>query len=430
MWMEKDPGRARPEAESPRATMLRFADYLAKQEAALTEQWLLVVRRDPQIAAADRLTHQQLVDHLPELYRELCDFLRKRDAGALAEDVKSDAEQHGEFRWRNGYHVDELAREIEAFRGIAVAAVARFANEDAAFRGAVEATARALVHQFFAEVSVNSVKQYADEKAAVLQAYAGKLEAANVQLGRANAGLKQAMAERQRLTTVVAHELRNFLEGLAHSARIWEQGAHDTVRSQASAQIHEMQDLVTQLLEHSELISSQRAPSRDAFDPRILHAEIAALYRPLAARKGLAFLGESGRAPVEVVGDRSLMRQIVTNLLANAVRYTNEGQVSLVFAAHDEQRWLIRIEDTGPGLTARATGRLFSELSADAQPLPSRGIGLGITRDLIDILGGSLQVVTQAAAGTRIDVLLPLRPTAGNPREQSMGLSDSDPMGR
>ena len=92
--MEKDPGRARPEAESPRATMLRFADYLAKQEAALTEQWLLVVRRDPQIAAADRLTHQQLVDHLPELYRQLCDFLRKRDAGALAEDVKSDAEQH------------------------------------------------------------------------------------------------------------------------------------------------------------------------------------------------------------------------------------------------------------------------------------------------------------------------------------------------
>lgn len=412
--MEMDPGRARPEAESPRATMLRFADYLAQQEAALTEQWLLAVRRDPQIAAADRLTHQQLVDHLPDLYRELCDFLRNRDASALAEDVKSDAEQHGQFRWRNGYHVDELVREVEAFRGIVAAAVTRFAGENAAFRGAVEATARSLVHQFFAEVGVNSVRQYAGEKETVLHAYTEKLEAANLQLGRANASLKQAMAERQRLTAVVAHELRNFLQGLAHSARIWEQGASDTMRSQASEQVREMQDLVTQLLEHSELISSQRAPSRDAFDPRALHAEIAALYRPLAEQKGLAFLGESGRAPAEVVGDRSRTRQIVINLLANAVRYTNDGHVSLVFAAHDEQRWLIRIEDTGPGLNACATGRLFGELGAGAEPVPSRGIGLGITRDLIDILGGSLQVVTQAGVGTRIDVLLPLAPPTGD----------------
>jgi signal transduction histidine kinase len=413
--MDRDPGRLRPEAESPRAALLGFVERLAQQEAALTEQWLLAVRRDPQIAAADRLTHQQLLDHLPDLYRELCDFLRNRDAGALAEDVKSDAEQHGEFRWRNGYRVDELVREIEAFRSIVAAAVTRYAGENAAFRGAVEATARALVHQFFGEVGVNSVKQYAGEKEAVLHAYTEKLEAANVQLGRANASLKQALVERQRLTTVVAHELRNFLQGLAHSARIWEQGANDTVRSQARAQIHEMQDLVTQLLEHSELISSQRAPSRDAFDPRALHAEIAALYRPLAEQKGLAFLGESGRAPAEVVGDRSRTRQIVINLLANAVRYTNDGQVSLVFAEHDEQRWLIRIEDTGPGLSAQATGRLFGELTAGAEPVPSRGIGLGITRDLIDILGGSLQVVTQAGAGTRIDVVLPRKATAGDP---------------
>jgi signal transduction histidine kinase len=105
----------------------------------------------------------------------------------------------------------------------------------------------------------------------------------------------------------------------------------------------------------------------------------------------------------------------VINLLANAVRYTNDGQVSLVFAEHDEQRWLIRIEDTGPGLSAQATGRLFGELTAGAEPVPSRGIGLGITRDLIDILGGSLQVVTQAGAGTRIDVVLPRKATAGDP---------------
>jgi signal transduction histidine kinase len=407
--MDMDPGRVRPEAESPRAALLRFADYLGQQEAALTEQWLMAVRRDPKIATADRLTHQQLLDHLPDLYRGLCNFLRTRDATTLAEDVKSGAELHGEFRWQDGYRIEELVREIEAFRGIVAAAVARFSSQDAAFKGVVENAARTLVHQFFAEVGVNSVKQYASEREAVVHAYTEKLETANIQLGRANASLKQALAERQRLTTVVAHELRNFLQGLANSARIWEQSPNNPVRLQASAQIREMQELVTQLLEHSELISSHEAPSRDAFDPRALCSEIASVYRPIAEQKGLIFLSEWAAAPSEAIGDRLRTRQVAINLVSNAVKYTNEGQVSLTFAVYDEQRWLIRIEDTGPGLNTRATERLFGDLVGSGDTPPGRGLGLGITRDLVDILGGSLQVVTQAGAGTRMDVLLPLR---------------------
>jgi len=65
------------------------------------------------------------------------------------------------------------------------------------------------------------------------------------------------------------------------------------------------------------------------------------------------------------------------------------------------------ISDTGPGLNAAALEQLFGTVGAAPQGLPRPGIGLAITRDLITSLGGSLQVKTQAAAGTTIEVILP-----------------------
>lgn len=406
--MEMDPTRTRAEVESSRTVLARFADYLAGQQTALTEQWLLAVRRDPKIAAADRLTHHQLLDHLPQLYIELCEFLRKRNASALVEEVKDGAEDHGEYRWRDGYRIDELLRELEVFRHIVNGGVARYAQQDAAFKGAVEASASALIHQFFAEVEINSARQFAEEQAAVVRTWTEKLEAANVQLGRTNASLKQALTERQRLTTVVAHELRNFLQGLAHAARLWEQdGAPPPARNEMSAQIRDMEAMLTQLLEHSDLITARNPLARAAFDPTVLHAELAEMYQPLAQARGLVFVADASDAPREVIGDRARIRQVAINLLANAVKYTHEGEVSFVFAVHDDERWALRIADTGPGLTSRATGRLFGELTGDDGSPPGRGMGLGITRDLVELLGGSMQVQTRVGAGTRIEVLLP-----------------------
>lgn len=407
--MEMDPTRARAEVESSRTVLARFAHYLSSQQTVVTEQWLLAVRRDPKIATADRLTHHELLDHLPQLYAGLCEFLRKRDASTLVEEVKDGAEHHGEFRWRDGYRIDELLRELESFRHIVNGCITRYAQQDPAFRGAVEASASALVHQFFSEVEINSARQYATEQAALVHAWTEKLEAANVQLGRANATLKQVLTERQRLTTVVAHELRNFLQGLGQSARIWEQqdAAPSSARVEVSAHIRDMQAMLTQLLEHSELITGKKTPERNAFDPAVLHAELVETYQPLAQARGLALVADSSAAPREVLGDRARIRQVAVNLLANAVKYTHEGEVTFVFAVHDEQRWAICIADTGPGLTSRATGRLFGELTGDDSSPPGRGMGLGITRDLVELLGGSMQVQTRAGAGTRIEVLLP-----------------------
>jgi signal transduction histidine kinase len=90
------------------------------------------------------------------------------------------------------------------------------------------------------------------------------------------------------------------------------------------------------------------------------------------------------------------------------LKYTAAGHVSLTFTLHDANRWVIAVADSGPGLAPQAAERLFGGFGNGNEIVPSRGIGLAITKDLVDLLGGSLQVVTKLGAGTVIEVILPV----------------------
>jgi signal transduction histidine kinase len=406
--MDSDSRRALADAEARRVTLAKLADHLEAQRAALTDQWLLAVRRDPEIAAADRLTHQQLVDHLPEIFAECCAFLRTRDATVLVEDAKSDAKLHGGIRWADGYKIDELIRELEVFRGILATVVARFGDIDPRFHGPVVVSATSLLQQFFGEVSVHSVAQFAEEQQRVVQTYTQQLESANLELSRANASLQQALSERQRLTAIIAHEVRNFLQGLRYVARSSNDARGERAVSYAEAQLRDVEDLLAQLLDHTALIANREPLAIAEFDPAALHEELVQLYQPVARQRNLAFLGGCNGLPAKVVGDRLKIKQIASNLVSNALKYTNEGHVSLAFGAHDADRWVLRVADTGPGLSAEAAERLFGGFPNGGEVVPRRGIGLAITKDLIDLLGGSVQVVTKTGGGTVIDVVLPI----------------------
>jgi signal transduction histidine kinase len=399
--------RAYAAAESRRLTLSKLATFLEAQQTALTEQWLLAVRRDPEIAAADRLTHQQLVDHLPQIYRECCDFLRTRDAAALVGDAKDDAQEHGVVRWQDGYNIGELIRELEVFRRILAAALNRYAELDPQFKDSIEVSASSLLHQFFGEVTVNSVAQYAQAQQAVVRSYTEQLEVANRELSRTNSNLQQALSERQRLTAVIAHEVRNFLQGLSYATRSWSQQPGDAL-AYAQTQLKDVEELLNQLLDHSALIANREPPALAEFEPSALHADLRRMYEPAAQQRGLSFVGDYLRAPTRVYGDRLRIKQIVSNLLSNALKYTTEGHISLVFSAASEpERWTIHVADTGPGLAPEAAESLFGGIAASGEVVPRGGIGLAITKDLVDLLGGSIQVITKSGSGTVIAITLP-----------------------
>jgi signal transduction histidine kinase len=397
------------DAESRRTTLSKLAEYLESQLDAVTEQWLLAVRRDPNIATADRLTHQQLVDHLPAIYQECCQFLRRRDGHMLADDAQVDAKEHGEFRWQNGYRIDELIRELEAFRRIMAATVLRFVEVDARFAGSLERQASALVHQFFGEVTVNSVQQFVDEQQAVVGSYTEKMQAANLELAQMNSALQQALSERHTITAVVAHELRNLLQGLAMAARVWdEQPRGEQAGVWVRDQIRDLEQLLLQLLHQSCLIESQEVGAAgDQVDLAELHAQLLHKFGSVAAKKGLRLQGEVSVAPLQIVAEASKVRSLADGLLSYAINHTASGVITLSFCSYDAQRWSLCVGDTGPGLTTAAAEQLFGAIGGTTDSPFRPGTGLAITRSLVSALGGSLQVTTQAGAGTRIEVILP-----------------------
>lgn len=409
--MDSDSQRALNDAELRRLTLSKLAEFLDAQRTAITDQWLMAVRRDPEIAAADRLTHQQLVDHLPEIFDECCMFLRTRDAAVLVEDAKDDAKLHGGIRWADGYKIEELIRELEVFRALLATVVARFSDIDPRFHGPIVAAATSMVQQFFGEVTVHSVSQYAQEQQRVVETYTTQLESMNAELGRANASLEQALSERQRLTAVIAHEVRNFLQGFKFVTRASDEQINEQVLAHADSQLRDVEDLLSQLLDHTALIANREPLSAVPFDPAELHEELAATYGAIARERGLAFVASCSDLPARLIGDRLKVKQIASNLLSNALKYTAQGTVSLTFAPHDGKRWVLRVVDTGPGLAPSSAERLFGGFPASGEPVPRRGIGLAITKDLVDLLSGSIQVVTKAGAGTVIEVVLPLDAT-------------------
>jgi len=397
-----------PDAEWRRTTLSRLAEFLESQRDAVTEQWLLAVRRDPNIATADRLTHQQLVDHLPAIYQECCQFLRRRDTSVLVDDAQADAKEHGEFRWQNGYRIDELIRELESFRRIMAATVLRFIDVDARFAGTLERQASALMHQFFGEVTVNSVKQFVQEQQAVVGSYTDRMQAANLELAQMNSSLQQALSERHNLTSLVAHELRNLLQGLTVAARIWdEQPSAEQAATWVRDQIRDLEQLLLQLLQQSSLIESSHDGGLAEVDLAVLHAQLMQQYQAAATKKGLRLQGEVSVVPLQVVADHTKLRLLVESLLTHAIAQTANGSVTLSFTGHDAQRWILCVSDSGPGLTTAAAEQLFGAIGGVSEP-PQRNVkGLAITRSLIAALGGSLQVTTQTGYGTRIEVVLP-----------------------
>jgi signal transduction histidine kinase len=111
----------------------------------------------------------------------------------------------------------------------------------------------------------------------------------------------------------------------------------------------------------------------------------------------------------ETITDPGLLRQIVTNLLSNALKFTESGEVTVRATADGEDRILV-VSDTGTGIPSEALDAIFEEfhqVEGTSAPLKGTGLGLAITQRLTQRLGGTIQVQSQLGQGSTFTVRLP-----------------------
>jgi len=137
-----------------------------------------------------------------------------------------------------------------------------------------------------------------------------------------------------------------------------------------------------------------------------------AAFTALANKKGLSFGLDIRSASGVYLGDPTRIRQIVYNLISNALKFTEHGEIR-VTAGYDGKELTLKVSDTGIGMSAETVDKLFSKfVQADAsttRKFGGTGLGLAICRELSELMGGAISVDSQLGRGSTFTVVLPLR---------------------
>ena len=135
------------------------------QREQILQSWIAEVDQHPNISTSDNLTYTQLLDHLPELCTELAALLKRPNAQEIKREATQDARAHGWKRWRQGYKLEELIREICLIRRNFIDTwLKAFAAVDEFFDVDAENAARRVVESFFDNVIIEATVQFVEER--------------------------------------------------------------------------------------------------------------------------------------------------------------------------------------------------------------------------------------------------------------------------
>lgn len=173
-----------------------------------------------------------------------------------------------------------------------------------------------------------------------------------------------------------------------------------------------LSELVTQVLTFSRLEADHEVVRRESADLVALARETAGLIEPLARQKHLGFATDLPETEVVALTDVNKLRQILFNLLGNAVKFTESGEVCLAVRVEDEHA-VFEIRDTGIGISQEHRDKIFEPFwQAARESIPGSkgtGLGLGIVRSLVRLLEGEVAVESLPGQGSIFRVDLPLR---------------------
>jgi signal transduction histidine kinase/CheY-like chemotaxis protein len=176
--------------------------------------------------------------------------------------------------------------------------------------------------------------------------------------------------------------------------------------------------LINDVLEMAKIEAGHRQLVMTVFDLGAMVLDVVEMMRLRAREKGLQLiLDQSSEFPRYIKGDEARLRQILLNLVSNAVKYTEEGGATIRLGTGSTQYHLvIEIEDSGPGISAEDQARLFQpfvQLEAGAtRQQEGTGLGLVITREFIKMMGGKLTLESSVGKGSLFRVELPLEPAS------------------
>jgi signal transduction histidine kinase len=222
--------------------------------------------------------------------------------------------------------------------------------------------------------------------------------------------------ERRRRTLLadVSHELRTPLAVLQGELEAMIDGVHATDEAHLSIAVEEIR-LLTGLVEDLRTLTLAEAGTlalhRETTDLSVLAQEVAASFETLATQSGVAIRVEMPDDMPLAEVDPLRIRQVLGNLMANALRYAPKGTEVSITGEFDAARVRLSVVDHGPGIAPEVLPQLFNRFAKSAESRGS-GLGLAIARRLVEAHGGTIRADRPDAGGTAIMCDLPIHPEA------------------
>lgn len=378
----------------------------------IIEQWIRAVHQDSKIESARQLAHEAVRNSLPDVLEELATLLSHQQQGNV-ERLELRSAIHGFARAQQGYDTTEIIREYRLLRQVVLTVL-----EPQLLNGTppeILAAAR-LIDNVLDSIITTSLESYIDARLTELNQMQSQLTLTNQELNR----LVQIQQEN---LSFMAHELKTPLNSIiGHSTLLLRQQQGKIKAKDTAPGLDQLERVVRNSRRLLQLINDTLEISRYHegqiqlnLTPLNLGEAVASIIEdaltPLAEEKGLQLEVDVSQAPQSAMGDQLRLQQLVTNLVSNAIRYTEEGSIQVSCRQVDADFWEMAIADTGIGISQEYQAQIFdpyAQVSAQGQSIASTGLGLAIVQRIVDLMAGAIEISSEVDQGTTFTVRLPL----------------------
>ena len=226
---------------------------------------------------------------------------------------------------------------------------------------------------------------------------------------------EQASAAKSQFLATLSHEIRTPMTGVMGMAELLLSTPLNEVQREYAESMQRASNVLLKLLNDAldlaRIEAGKLVLESAPFDVRSVVQDVERLQRNAAKVKGLALAARIDQdVPASLVGDAQRIRQVLFNLVNNAVKFTEQGSIGIHVGWLDGYLWL-DVSDTGPGISPASRARLFRRFEQDEGPQRSIGSGLGlaICNELVGLMGGSISLESTVGEGTTFRIRLPLQ---------------------
>jgi len=266
---------------------------------------------------------------------------------------------------------------------------------------------------------VNQAKKQMDNLEALVHERTSDLERANQDLEQANEGLAALSKEKDAFLAVLTHDMRTPLTSIKGYASILRDRELEREQQTHIAKIilrseENLLEIVNNILEIEKMQSGiPILLERSSFDLALLAQTVAETISALAMEKNITLNFEQVPSPIVIEADMNKIKRVITNLISNAVKYTQDGGNIWVTTAVDGRYAVISVKDNGYGIPEDELPFIFdrySRVKGHRSLAVGTGLGLAVVKNLVEAHDGKIFVKSEVDVGSTFSVSLPIKP--------------------